>query len=303
MYKTNLFNQENESKFFKNIDKPIILEDKYQIIELIGKGGYSEVYKAYDLENHIYVCVKLNEIKQNWKNEIRDNYFRHTVRENKINLKLDHNNIIKYYEYIVLDNYSFCIILEYCTGPDLATYIKLNKNITEKKSRIIIKQILEALNYLHNLEQKIIHYDLKPENILFNDMNIKLCDFGLSKIIDSDNNYIQLTSQGVGTYYYLPPECFMKSKDLKISTKVDIWSVGIILFEMLFRKKPFLNGKNDIEFFKNNTLLDSKYLDIPKEPEISEDCKNFIKNCLKYNEDERYDSYQALESSFIKNDK
>ena len=162
---------------------------------------------------------------------------------------------------------------------------------------------MEALKYLNNLEEKIIHYDLKPENILFDDMNIKVCDFGLSKIIDSNNNYIQLTSQGAGTYSYLPPECLMKSKDLKISTKVDIWSVGVILYEMLFRRKPFLKEKNDTELFKNNNLLESKYLDIPNEPEISEDCKNFIKNCLKYNENERYDVYQALESTFIKKDK
>ena len=147
---------------------------------------------------------------------------------------------MKLFDTIDINENSFCNILEYCTGPDLGFYLRKNGIIPENIAKIIVKQILEALLYLKKKKKKIIHYDLKPENILFdNDMNIKITDFGLAKIIEEDLDYVQLTSQGVGTYWYLPPECFEEKKDIKINSKVDIWSLGVILYEMIFNKKPF----------------------------------------------------------------
>ena len=73
-------------------------------------------------------------------------------------------------------------------------------------------------------------------------MEIKISDFGLSKIIDNNCDKVQLTSQGVGTYWYLPPECFEEKININISSKVDIWSCGVILYEMIYNKKPFGNN-------------------------------------------------------------
>lgn len=85
--------------------------------------------------------------------------------------------------------------------------MKKYRIIEEKEAKIYIKQILCALNYLYNLKDKVIHYDLKPSNIIFHEGIIKILDFGLCKTIDSSNDEtkIELTSQGVGTYWYLPP--------------------------------------------------------------------------------------------------
>jgi tousled-like kinase len=78
--------------------------------------------------------------------------------------------------------------------------------VPEKEAKLIIKQVLCALNYLYNLKEKVIHYDLKPKNIMFHNGIIKVVDFGLCKVMEnSEDTRIELTSQGVGTYYYLPP--------------------------------------------------------------------------------------------------
>mgnify|MGYP002624685295 CR=1 FL=1 len=297
----NLLNQEMNCTFAPHKKEGLpLLNDRYQIISLLGKGGYSEVYKAYDLENHMYVACKLNQLNLNWKEDIKKSYIKHTIRESQIHRNFNHRKIVKLYNTIEIDNNSFCTILEYCSGPDLSTYIKKNKFISEKEAKIIISQILEGLLYLNKLPNKIIHYDLKPENILFHNMEIKISDFGLSKIIENNSDKIQLTSQGVGTYWYLPPECFEEKKNIEISSKVDIWSLGVILYEMIYKKKPFGDNYSQDKLIKERIMKNAKVVNFPEKPSISDDCKNFIKHCLAHNQEDRYDVFQAINSSFIK---
>lgn len=108
-----------------------------------------------------------------------------------------------------------------------------------------------ALKYLNELKTPVIHYDLKPANILFTDLNnwhIKITDFGLSKIMpqnftETDQSGMELTSQGAGTYWYLPPECFVVGRTPpKITSKVDVWSIGVIFYQMLYGVKVSLRG-------------------------------------------------------------
>lgn len=304
LYHINLYEKEKACTFspYKKDGLPY-LSDQYQIIELIGTGGYSEVYKAYDVIQHKFVACKLVQINNKWNEKIKDSYIKHTFRENIILKKLDNAHIVKLLDTIEINNFSFGNILEYCKGPNLRLYIAKNGPVKEKIAKAIIYQILQALLYLYQLPKKIIHYDLKPENIIFNeDMTIKITDFGLSKIIDENSDNIRLTSQGVGTYCYLPPECFLKDKNNKINTKVDIWSLGVITYEIIFNTKPFAQEYNSQKFFiMNNANLKAYSFDFPDTPKISEDCKAFIKNCLKYKSEERYDVVQALNSDFIKN--
>ena len=303
IHEINLYNQESRCSFSQKKEGWPLLGGRYQIVGLLGKGGYSEVYKAYDLENHMYVACKLHQLNQNWKEEIKDNYIKHTIRENQIHKEINHSKIVRHFDTIEIDNNSFCTVLEYCSGPDLATYLQRNRFVQEKEARIIITQILEGLEYLNKLPNKIIHYDLKPENIIFNNMEVKISDFGLAKIIESNTDRVQLTSQGVGTYWYLPPECFEDKKNVNISSKVDIWSVGVILFEMFFRKKPFGQNYTQDKLLKERVMQNAKVVEIPSKPNISEECKDFIRHCLAYHQEDRYDVFQALDSPFIKPDK
>ena len=303
LYKQNLFNQEKICTFspLKKEGLPF-LNERYQILELIGKGGYSEVYKAYDTYDHRFIACKLIQLNENWPQEIKQSYIKHTIRENLILQNLNHKKIVKLYDTLEINDNSFCNILEYCSGPDLSLYIRKNGgSISEQIAKIIITQILQALMYLNNLTKKIIHYDLKPENILFdNDMNIKITDFGLAKIIEPNTEFVQLTSQGVGTYWYLPPECFEENKNIEINSKVDIWSLGVILYEIIFNKKPFGQGCSSQKKLVKDKIIQNAYsVEFPENPEISEKCKDFIQNCLKYKQSERYDAFQAFNSEFI----
>ena len=101
-----------------------------------------------------------------------------------------------------------------------------------------MRQLIFAVNYLHEQKLKVVHFDLKPANIIFHEGLIKIVDFGICKTIESEETKIELTSQGVGTYWYLPPEVF-KEDNPQISSKVDIWSIGVIFFELLYGAKPF----------------------------------------------------------------
>ena len=303
LYKQNLFNQEKICTFspLKKEGLPF-LNERYQILELIGKGGYSEVYKAYDTYDHKFIACKLIQLNENWPQEIKQSYIKHTIRENLILQNLNHKRIVKLYDTLEINDNSFCNILEYCSGPDLSLYIRKNGgSISEQIAKIIITQILQALMYLNNLTKKIIHYDLKPENILFDsDMNIKITDFGLAKIIEPNTEFVQLTSQGVGTYWYLPPECFEENKNIEINSKVDIWSLGVILYEIIFNKKPFGHGCSSQKKLVKDKIIQNAYsVEFPENPEISEKCKDFIQNCLKYKQSERYDAFQAFNSEFI----
>lgn len=129
---------------------------------------------------------------------------------------------------------------------------------------MIIKQVINAIKYLHELPQKVIHYDLKPQNILFHKGKIKITDFGLCKITNSD--IIELTSQGVGTYWYLPPECFVTEQKPLISTKVDIWSIGVIYFQMLYGEKPFGNQMSQMRILSEGIMLKATSVNFPSQP-------------------------------------
>ena len=285
------------------LNKWPLLGKKYQLISLIGKGGYSEVYKAYDIKNHKYVACKIHQLNPNWNDEMKDSYIKHTMRENEILKNIHHKNIINHIDTIEINNNSFCSVLELCNGTDLSNYLRERKILSEKEVKVITKQILEALVYLENLPKKIIHYDLKPQNILFNNLEVKLTDFGLAKIIDSNSNFTDLTSQGTGTYFYLPPECFIIGDNVKINEKVDIWSLGIIVYEMLFGNKPFSNNLSQNKYVKEKIYENMKNLSFENNynVKISEECKIFLRKCLDVNIEKRYDAIDAMNSSFIKN--
>lgn len=270
------------------------LAERYQILSLLGKGGFSEVYKAYDCLELKLVACKIHQLSPNWSETIKSNYIRHALRENQVLKSLNYPNIIRHYDSVEIDSNSFCTVLEYCSGPDLATYLKSQKTLNEREAKLIIRQILSALKFLNENDKKVIHYDLKPPNIMFHKGIIKISDFGLCKVMNEGETKVELTSQGVGTYWYLPPECF-NPKYPQISTKVDVWSVGVIFYELLYGCKPFGQDMSQERILKEGIILNLKEVEFPAKPTISVETKDFIERCLQYFQENRIDVLEAWE--------
>ncbi len=161
--------------------------------------------------------------------------------------------------------------------------------ISEREARSIVMQVASALKYLNEITPPVIHYDLKPgtpkDDFVLSEPNlnsyaslgnilltggsvsgdIKITDFGLSKIMDPDNyspeHGMDLTSQGAGTYWYLPPECFVVGKNPpKISSKVDVWSIGVIFYQCLYGKKVSVAGNMPQSCYSSNFYFPSSRL-------------------------------------------
>lgn len=276
-----------------------LLNKRYQLVSLLGKGGFSEVYKAYDLKNMRFVACKIHQLNPHWSLSSRSNYIRHALRENQVHRFLKHLNIVEHFDSVEIDSNSFCTVLEFCNGPNLSTYLKSNKTINEREAKMIVRQILSGLLFLNQKhDAKIIHYDLKPQNILFNNGIPKISDFGLCKVMNTDDTKLELTSQGVGTYYYLPPECFIRDREnpILISTKVDIWSLGVIFFEMLYGFRPFGHNLSQERILKDGIMLKAHSVTFPNRPNVSEDTKDFIRRALAYHQEDRMDVQEAHRS-------
>ncbi|GMR42433.1 hypothetical protein PMAYCL1PPCAC_12628, partial [Pristionchus mayeri] len=282
------------------------LNNRYVLLSLLGKGGFSEVWKAFDLEENRYVACKIHHVNKEWKEEKKANYVKHAMREKDIHRTLMHDRIVKLFDLFTIDNHSFCTVLEYCGGNDLDFVLKQNKQISEKEARLVVKQMVSALKYLAERKPPVIHYDLKPANILLENGNasgaIKITDFGLSKLMEDseDVDSIELTSQFAGTYWYLPPETFVVGHSPPmISPKVDVWSVGVILYQCIYGKRPFGHEQTQQKILEEKTIIKAKMPEFPPKPIISTSAKDFICRCLQYLKGDRADVYELEKHEFL----
>ena len=173
-----------------------------------------------------HVAVKIHQLESSWSEAKKENYTKHVSREYEIHREVRHPRIVSLYDVFEIDTDSFATVLECCKGEsrDLDAVLKDRGSLPERDARAILLQVLSGMKYLSTpsvdgRRQGIIHYDLKPGNILFDEHgNAKITDFGLSKIVDTNDpgESMELTSQGAGTYWYLPPECFVMDQEVRI---------------------------------------------------------------------------------------
>jgi len=277
----------------------LVLDGKYLLLNLIGKGGFSEVYQAYDVEKHTDVAVKIHHCQPEWSDTRILNYSKHALREYNIQQSLNHPRVVKFLGVFEIDESTFATVLEYCAGGDLDTYLKKHHSLPVREARVITAQIVEGLVYMHQQKQPIIHYDLKPGNILFTEFGrIKIADFGLSKQMNEELGDISLTSPGAGTYWYLPPECF--GTVTRISPKVDVWSTGVILYQMIYGKKPFGEDMPQQKVYQNNVISLTSVVEFPATPKISNQLRDFIKLSLNPDVDKRPDIVQLSKHEWLR---
>lgn len=273
-----------------------VLNNRYLLLNMLGRGGFSEVFRAFDLQALRSVAVKIHQLSSQWSEAKKASYVKHSVREYHIHRALHHPRIVSLLDIFEIDNNTFATVLELCVGGDLEAYVKCHETLPEREARAIMAQVLSALAYLNTKPRSIIHYDLKPANILF-DANgeCKVTDFGLSKVVDEGNTQgMELTSQGAGTYWYLPPECFDIKQVPRISNKVDVWSVGVIMYQMLYGRRPFGHDQSQEQILRNEVMLNAREVQFPAKPSVSAECKDFMRRCLAYRQEDRMDVHAAV---------
>ncbi len=205
------------------------LDNRYLIQAVIGTGGMAVVYKATDTQMNRTVAVKVlrDECMQN------EELVRRFKNESKAISVLDHPNIVKVFDVSVSEKLQY-IAMEYIDGITLKEYMKFkNKQLSLKEIMHFTMQTLKALQHAHN--QGIVHRDIKPHNImLLSNGKIKVMDFGIARFAQSENQ--TMTDKAIGSVHYISPE---QAKGDVTDQKADIYSVGVMLYEMLTGKLPF----------------------------------------------------------------
>jgi serine/threonine-protein kinase len=204
------------------------LDGRYELLELIGSGGMAEIYKATDTVEDKTVAVKI------LKNEFAgsDDFLRRFRNESKAIALLSHENIVKIFDVGFTDSVHF-IAMEYVDGITLTEYIERQGVLKWKESHAYVGQILKALQHAH--DRGIVHRDVKSQNVmLLRDGSIKVMDFGIARF----NREIgrTMSEKAIGSVHYISPE---QARGGIVDEKADIYSAGIMLFEMLTGTLPF----------------------------------------------------------------
>ncbi|KAL4100959.1 hypothetical protein QTP88_020983 [Uroleucon formosanum] len=302
-----LFGKKDVSKKTKkDAEKSQSIEDKYDVKDLLGTGAFSEVRLAVSKErpNEMYAVKIIDKKALKGKEDSLDNEIKVLRRFSKSVKRSDHSgtddknegqwlthpNIVQLLETFE-DKSKVYLIMELVTGGELFDRIVQKGSYTEKDAAHLIRQVLGAVDYMH--EQGVVHRDLKPENLLYystdDDSKIMISDFGLSKIEDSG-----VMATACGTPGYVAPEVLAQKPYGKA---VDVWSIGVISYILLCGYPPFYD-ENDANLFaqilKGEFEFDSPYWD-----DISDSAKNFIRQLMCVDADKRYTCREALAHPWI----
>ena len=204
------------------------LDGRYEIKEIIGVGGMAVVYKAFDNQENRVVAVKI--LKEEFISN--EEFVRRFKNESKAIAMLSHPNIVKVYDVSFGDLIQY-IVMEYIDGITLKEYIEREGSLRWKDAVHFTIQILKGLQHAH--DKGIVHRDVKPQNIMvLPDGTIKVTDFGIARFARSEQRTI--TDKAIGSVHYISPE---QARGERTDEKTDIYSVGVILYEMLTGRLPF----------------------------------------------------------------
>lgn len=204
------------------------LDGRYEIKEIIGVGGMAVVYKAFDNQENRVVAVKI--LKEEFISN--EEFVRRFKNESKAIAMLSHPNIVKVYDVSFGDLIQY-IVMEYIDGITLKEYIEREGSLRWKDAVHFTIQILKGLQHAH--DKGIVHRDVKPQNIMvLPDVTIKVTDFGIARFARSEQRTI--TDKAIGSVHYISPE---QARGERTDEKTDIYSVGVILYEMLTGRLPF----------------------------------------------------------------
>ncbi len=257
------------------------INDRYQIIKTIGEGGMANVYLAKDtiLDRNVAVKVLRGDLADDEK------FVRRFQREALSASKLNHPNIVEMYD-VGEDNGKYYIVMEYVQGKTLKSLVKKRGALTLPEVIDIMSQLSSAIMCAH--DSYIIHRDIKPQNVMIlDDGRVKIMDFGIAMALNS--NELTQTNSVMGSVHYLPPE---QANGSGSTIKSDIYSLGILMYELLTGKVPF-KGDNAVEI-----AIKQMKEPIPsickQNPDIPQSVENIVLRACAKNPKNRYDSVKEM---------
>jgi serine/threonine protein kinase len=255
-----------------------LIDSKYEILEKVGQGHHSEVFliRQLDGKNKKPLAAKrLSKVHLNDNDQFRELF----TNEVQIMKTIKHENILSLNE-ICEDMDYFYLITEYYTNGDLETYISTKGDFSEKEAIYLLKQIMSAFIELHS--KKVIHRDIKPANIYLTDnySHLVIGDFGFANM-----GNVTTTSK-IGTPYYMAPEVLFARSGLPYTSKCDLFSIGVIYYQMLFGNLPFpAVSVSDLEDMIDKFSGES--LPIPSDRYISDESVSLLKSLMQKDPIER----------------
>jgi serine/threonine-protein kinase len=257
------------------------INDRYQVVKMIGEGGMANVYLALDTILDRYVAVKV--LRGDLAND--EKFVRRFQREAISASSLNHPNIVEMYD-VGEDNGKYFIVMEYVDGKTLKSLIKKRGSLTLHEVIDIMLQLTSAISCAHN--SYIVHRDIKPQNVLIlDDGRVKITDFGIAMALNSSE--LTQTNSVMGSVHYLPPE---QASGSGSTIKSDVYSLGILMYELLTGKVPF-KGENAVEI-----AIKQMKEQIPSvckiNPDIPQSIENIILKACAKNPKNRYDSVSEM---------
>ncbi|MBC3887630.1 Stk1 family PASTA domain-containing Ser/Thr kinase [Acetobacterium paludosum] len=257
------------------------LGKRYEIVELIGRGGMAYVYKARDLKLNRYVAVKV--LREEYTEN--EQFIKKFDRESQAVACLSHPNIVGIYDVGVQDNIYY-IIMEFVDGITLKQYLVKKGRLDYVEATRFVMDISNALRCAH--ENKIIHRDIKPHNILLTrDLVPKVADFGIARAITSST--VTMTNQTMGSVHYISPE---QARGGFVDERSDLYSLGILYYELLTGKLPFDEENTVTIAIKHiqEQIVPPKEL----EPSIPESVNQIVLKLTMKKPDDRYQNADEL---------
>ncbi|KAG5671651.1 hypothetical protein PVAND_001842 [Polypedilum vanderplanki] len=267
---------------------------KYEPKEVLGRGISSVVRRCIDKETGKEYAAKIIDLGAS---DVNDSHQMLEATRQEINILrqvMGHPYIIELQDVFESDAFIF-LVFELCRHGELFDYLTSVVTLSEKKTRYIMRQIFEGVDYIHS--RNIVHRDLKPENILLDDnLNVKITDFGFARHLTDGMKLYDLC----GTPGYLAPEtlkCNMFEDAPGYSKEVDMWACGVIMFTLLVGCPPFWHRKQMIML---RNIMEGKYSFMsPEWSDISEDPKDLIRKCLVVDPEKRITVREALKHPFF----
>ena len=276
--------------------------EKFELLNYINSGSSGIVFKGFDKKNpsyHLSFKFLIHNVRKNKKNKIK----KQTLKEIIIHNKLKSQNIINYYNYVYLKDIG-CIVMEYAELGDLEhfqKFMKPKRYFSESFLAFITFQILKGLFYLN--KSKIIHMDIKPQNLLIDkNLNIKITDFSAAFSFANYKKNQKILLPFSGTSLYMSPEILSNDYiDYNECNKIDLYSLGVVLYFLAFDKFPYaLDHSLNLNFDLILKKIKSNKLSFPETKIYSSLFLKFINKLLEKDIKNRFNIYDALNDPWIK---